>query len=590
MYYGDLVTVVPDKIRISEKELAPIGILDQSVCWSRWVPDRWVAFDAVQPPPHLVISPFEIASWPVLFRLSIFLEDGQGGALAKALHVLAANAFNILAIEGTPAGHHHAVVNVIGEAVEIKFDANTLDAISSFDDRERNFKNGALAANIHQIYAPRLLSYSRRLVEALQDADAGADGRFLRHSFALHRKTDRPRGILYNAEDLPPEVADIGHEQSTRAVTCKWLQNHAFFWIYGEGDVSEKKLIYNARTWALRPEAVWKHQFGETIARLKPPFKAISSINFEEQYLRLTFSPYDRRGNTFRLKLPYAARFSAPGITTQGALAAICATLANHQLTLRSVAAATEYRDSSDERGSYTLLASMEQLAAGAFKSLTEPEKLSLVERAALDAAEAATSVLGKEHCAASFAPPAVSVFAGRTLFVSTKFDWVKSVRPKLIARLRSRAAHFGYVLVLADLDFLDEDHRFLWDGGAPITSNIIRLMRSSDAFLQIIPRSAIEATIELGSLNWVLFESGAAHALHIPCAIAVDSSGDKRLSDWVDKLKAGTERKVFFFASDQDDEQIIDSMEPALEFLANEGRPNRTGRFFASGLSPAAW
>jgi hypothetical protein len=322
VYYGDLVTVVPDKIRISEKELAPIGILDQSVCWSRWVPDRWVAFDAVQPPPHLVISPFEIASWPVLFRLSIFLEDGQGGALAKALHVLAANAFNILAIEGTPAGHHHAVVNVIGEAVEIKFDANTLDAISSFDDRERNFKNGALAANIHQIYAPRLLSYSRRLVEALQDADAGADGRFLRHSFALHRKTDRPRGILYNAEDLPPEVADIGHEQSTRAVTCKWLQNHAFFWIYGEGDVSEKKLIYNARTWALRPEAVWKHQFGETIARLKPPFKAISSINFEEQYLRLTFSPYDRRGNTFRLKLPYAARFSAPGITTQGALAA----------------------------------------------------------------------------------------------------------------------------------------------------------------------------------------------------------------------------------------------------------------------------
>ena len=127
---------------------------------------------------------------------------------------------------------------------------------------------------------------------------------------------------------------------------------------------------------------------------------------------------------------------------------------------------------------------------------------------------------------------------------------------------------------------YLDEDHRFLWKGSAPITTNIIRLMRASDAFLQVIPKSAIAASIAPGSLNWILFESGAAHALHIPCAICVDTSGDQRLSDWIAKLKAGTEKQIFLFSSERDDLHIVRSIESALDFLAAEDRPNKSDRF----------
>ena len=236
MNYGNLVTIVPDKVRISEKELAPIGIIDKSSCWGRWIPDRWQPGSDNAPPPHLVVSPFPNTSWPALFRLTIILENAAHGTLAKVLDVVDQHALNILSIEGTPAGHRHAVVNIIGEAVDLKLKNDAIKRICDIPDGERLFTNDALSELIHARYAPTMLTYADRLESALIAADEKRDGRFLRETFCRHRSVDGPRGILYDYERLSPEYARLGERQSIPAVKCKWLQNHAFFWAYGSGD------------------------------------------------------------------------------------------------------------------------------------------------------------------------------------------------------------------------------------------------------------------------------------------------------------------------------------------------------------------
>ena len=578
MNYGNLVTIVPDKVRISEKELAPIGIIDKSSCWGRWIPDRWQPGSDNAPPPHLVVSPFPNTSWPALFRLTIILENAAHGTLAKVLDVVDQHALNILSIEGTPAGHRHAVVNIIGEAVDLKLKNDAIKRICDIPDGERLFTNDALSELIHARYAPTMLTYADRLESALIAADEKRDGRFLRETFCRHRSVDGPRGILYDYERLSPEYARLGERQSIPAVKCKWLQNHAFFWAYGSGDTTEKKLTFDAPNSALRPDDVWREEFTEIITQLDPPFKAIASINFEEQFFRLTLSREDRFGNTFRLRLPYTASFNSHSVSTRGALAEICSSLSAGDLSLRSISVSTEKRISTGEKGLYTFLAVHPDSRLTGQKS-SEPVRED-IETIAEHGAHAVTRKLAGRGCRIAFSDVRVSTFEARKLFVSTTFDWILDTRLGLLDQLRSLAAEFGYVLVMADLDSLGDEHKYMWDGSAPITTNVIKLMRSSDAFLQIIPKSAVTQFTKDGKLNWILFESGSAHALKLPCAISVDMSGGQCLADWIEKLKAGTEKQIFKFNSETDDAQIRQALRKAISYLANEPRPKRDDRF----------
>lgn len=566
MHHGDIVSILPDKIRISEQELAPIGIGDGSICWGRWVPDRRAgagqeSFD------HLVVSPFETGSWPVLFRVSLVLDDSRPGPLADVLEVLDGEDFNILTIDGTPAGHRHAVINIIGEAVAIRNDRRLLDVARRLDDPRRSFLDPDTQDYVHRRFAPRMLRYAQQLTRAVFDAHGKRP--FLRESFVYGPKPRPDRGTMYDPASLPRPLRDIGRRQATEAVTVQWLQNHAFYWLYGRRDPLPRPLHFDAAQRALRPEGPWLQEFRAATAPLGPPFKAISSLNFLEQYIRLTLSPADQFGRTVRLLVPYTAHYDDRQ-STKGLLSRLVSTISSNFIALRSVTMTTEAREANSEHGLFRILASV---IGGVGNTDFRTE---FARRAAEEGMAAARGLLQSQHCSLDEERVVAEPFGARSLFLSTNFNWLESDRRGLLDELRRIANDHGFILVFGKRELLPPEFAHRWNPNDSITSNVVRLMRSCDAFLQLIPASASAAQDQL---IWLLFESGAAHSLRLPCAICLDTAGGLDVADWTKRLKAGTDKQVYEFSGTQTNERMLEAFEPAIKMLASQTRPDRSSR-----------
>jgi hypothetical protein len=549
MHFGDLITILEDGIRVSEEELEPIGIVDGSTGWAVWLPDlRALADKSRDPrPSHLIVSPFAVSAWPILVRVELKVDDKRG-AMSAATKILRDEGLNILAIDGTPTGHHHATLNIIGEALPIKAQGagNILSHAAGWDARDRHFNNSDIWTYCCKTLAPEMLRYTAKLTQSIVDAncqekEATGHG-FLREAFFDSKRV--LRGVLYGHEDLPADVAELGKVHAATAVQCTWLQELAFFWVYHTNRDNGIRFSYDARTsrlfTALPADTA---SFRAEVSSFSPPFKSITAINSFEQYMRVTLSQADRWGQTVRVTIPFEATF-AEKQNTLGFQHEICKHLED-RFNLRKVSISTQELSDSREKGELTLLLST---------STNAP-----VDQAAMaeisSRVECAAKNIG-EHISVH---PTVSRLGARRLFLSAKYVWLSRSDPRYRV-VRDLAAFHGFELV--DARSPSSVQGFPIRTYENITETAIRLMQCCDAVLQIIPIVAKD------ELQWLLFESGAARALARPTVLCVEcrDSAQRELettvSSWQQALSVaqGTLMIPFYSRSYLEESSAADS------------------------------
>ncbi|WP_128003671.1 hypothetical protein [Piscinibacter defluvii] len=469
------------------------------------------------------------------------------------------------------------MIDIIGDAVSIRSDGQTLEEGYRLADEKRSFLCPSTQEYVHRLFAPRMLRYSESIRQALLDSHS--TGKFLRETFLYSDSPTPGRGTLYDPASLDLSVRTIGEQQSTAAVKCTWLQNHAFFWLFGRDNPEPMALRFDSQSNALRPEPSWREQFNAKTRFLNPPFKSIASLNYFEQYLRITFSESDQYGESVRIKIPYTAKYD-PSHDSRGLLFEITQELAAKRLALRSISMSTDSRTRGAKHGTFRLVASVHDQIPG-FES---PSKKQEYAKAAAEVANSRARIeLSKASCFIEEERPTVTTFGAKTLFLSTSFEWLKTKRPQILKAIQTTAADHGFILVVGDRTLLPKEHEHVWNAADTLTANVLSLLRNSDAFLQLIPRGTIDSPKDPTGLVWLLFESGAAHALRLPCAICLDQSGGIDLQDWTRRLKAGTEKQVYPFAGDMGDDQILEVVDGALRALATQARPGRASKYFGA-------
>jgi hypothetical protein len=554
MQRGSTITVFSNGLRVSEENLATIGVFDGSTCWGLWVPDRnrWpyeTTGDEVATPEHFLISPFEPSSWPILFRVEMFLNNDRPGTLADALAPLAKEGLSIVSIEATPAGHHHAAVTIIGEAMPLKEPNGVLSYLKTTSPFLRTFRNETTWKYVHEVYAPTMLRYCKQITEAVELADNHQP--FLREIFLDSRHARFERGVLYSYADLSSEGdRALGFEQRTRAVRCTWLQNLAFFWLYGRGDAMQ--LHYKSRGQSLKPALPDRPGFGKVLAPFHPPFRAIASFNLLERFLRVVLSSCDLPKRTARITIPFSAKYR-PFQGSRGFQHDLYALLKEKGgLNLREVTMLTRRRNLEEEEGELSLLVSKVKTHLDpSFGSLDEMR--SRVQEIANEAAAGMSRIDCKMTCD----PVAVQRFEAPLLFFSTKFEWMRGDHPNLLQRIDKVAREVGFRLVMGDMERRAELEAIVPEMATEqyVTGAAIKLIQHSSAFLQIIPKRVLERGQGLrGSMNWLEFEFGAAQALEIPCALLVDlGAGD--IFRWKKQLRVANDFPLFgFYGSGTDD------------------------------------
>lgn len=572
MHHSEYITVLDDKIRITEQQLAPLGISDQSICWAKWLPNRRSKSNGSL--QHLVVSPFEVNAWPFLFRIVLALDDSKPGTLASALDVLKKESINILSIDGSRAGHSHSMISIIGEAASLKNDGKIIEFEENLNDADRRFDNEKTNDFVHGHFVPQLLKFGDDLRKTLYLANRERD--FLRSTFVFDKHKGVRRGTLFDPNLLEnSQVKKLALDQCEHAVQCVWLQNHAFFWLYGVHSTEEKTLRFDAKNRCLRPNDRLLGEYFSNARSLGAPFKTVAAIDYKEQYLRLVLSKLDRGHRTFRSILSYAAKYDDRK-DTKGLLSQVVDVIAESSLTIQGINMTTKARSLQSEDGRFSILVSPSEPPSDVAHGSVQQE-ISNILSEALNAATINLKSISGCDIIADF--PVVSPFAPKTLFLSTNFDWLDKDRPGLQKLVVDCAAKHGFLLILGHPDKLPQDLRHKWDTQAPITQNVLNLLRNCDAFLQIIPQIAIQAHRDENKLKWLLFESGAAHGLRIPCTICVDKSTGFHLSEWSKHLGAGIEKTIFQFSGAADDAVIASEIEKAIESLSLVPRPIRKSR-----------
>lgn len=567
MQYGSVVTVLNDGIRISEDQLEPIGIFDQSECWGVWLPDpNWSLNDGKQPPEHLVVSPFPPSSWPLLFRVELKLDD-TAGTLSDALKVLNDEGFNILGIQGTPTGHRHATVTIIGESVEIKVKkSRLLLERGDFPEETRDFKNKALQSYIHTQLAPEMLGYSDRIRTKLLEADKNS--MFLRSTFldpghpqfGSFYQDRYKQGLLYSLDRFDdPKAKGLSQEQHIPAVTCRWLQNLAFFWLYGRSanDNDAERFEYKSFSWTLKPKQERAcREFGARVAIFKPPFRTIAAFNLDEDYVRLMLSDRDLPDRTAFVKLTYQAAVTRA--STKGFQYHIYNGIKD-SLILRSVSLTTNSRSNKREDCKLYLLASRKdniELRKQDNKGPFDEAKAKISA-----AVTAATTYLTEQGCTISVEPE-VAPLRSRILFFSTRFEWLAAKEP-LYDDLVREAAKWGFKLITDWEQKRDALVEMLTQGETKIDERVLKIIRGSDALALLIPESVLKEDPakhgpEAEGLHWLLYEYGIAKGLNKKCVVYVD--GDRGVSEyeWGRILKVSGNVEVQKFSSRLADELLL--------------------------------
>lgn len=540
MRYGDLVTLQSDGVQIAPKELEPIGIYPGSDSWGVLLPD-WDKRNAEQRPDNLLISPFMPCSWPILIRLVLRLWRPDGdqhrpgeGPLHKAAEVLARHGLNILSYDCTPTGYHHLTWTLVGEHEALRLDKHGILAQGRAWSREqRTLESTELLEYAQDHLAPAMLRYGRSLEQALLEANE--EHEFLHPAFADDTKAFG--GRIYDARRLVDDVRQDGAEQEIRPVRWRWLQDLAFFWLYGAGEENPLRIRYEMPSHSLKlDELADGVRYRRALTGCAPPdplafepSRALALFDTDEQYVRVI---PDRQCKV-RVRVTYAVRFPEPP-TTRGILRDVLHHLDAQGVNVLHVANSTREGRPESEVNSVDFIGVIKEGGEEAVNRLRRDLN--------------ATTVNSSPWLHDLTLEP--GLITPRHLFVSTRFRWKRwnnSAVRGLIIRL---ALQYGFTPIILDnqepsyrLPHLQQSFT-----GHYVLPETVASIQYADAFLQIIPcfLEATRATVD-ERLRWLNTELGVAVGRNLPHEVCLDPGLGKKIKDFKEVLLKGGYRIVEF-------------------------------------------
>lgn len=584
MFYGDIVTLDEDGIRVRPKALQPIGIFNESRCWGVRVPE-------VKPkprkrrhirPPHLVISPFHPVSWPFLIRLELKLKH-EPGALYNAANLLQSKGINLLYAQCTPSGSMHATCNIIGEATTIrgKFQADKeeLDRKYPFprvESREKDKKAAYQAVRdlANNIAREMFYCVARLRKEVLDPEDKKSHNP---HTF-LHDRIVNHLQYLYDPDELresdgsKPDDGVSAHEQAEMQlpipVSAQWLYNLPFFALYGGGQDTPFALKYDGNSSSLKfdcpevlrnfPEYIHDSDLADTPDPLGAlPTLAIASYDTYEHYAR--FIPVPRRTMnrkvtrievTYRIPSPHNKK----GDAAAGLLAEIGHRARQEGVNLLHVSNKVTESGYDHESGSISLLGEFEREPVSIKSSRTQlEEKLKSIDIPRRKQSEEDERDVGQSNLQITCVE--VIPYRVRELFVSMKFDHPR--HKFLCDTIKQAASRAGFTAYIVET-FTKR-----------ATETISRKMSECQAFLQLLMFREDEDPDNVG-FSWLDFEYGMATGLNLARIRLVDVVR-RPYEWWLNRLGTDRDQYVKKFRTDLSDDKLEDIIQKAVNELAKD-------------------
>jgi hypothetical protein len=598
MYYVDDILIMENGLRIAPKALLPIGIAEGSLCWGLEVVAAPRIHDAKHPSkdkeeqlPHIPISAFYPTNWHILFRVVIEMRN-RIGVMAETAEILKAQNFNILSTQCGPAGHNHATWHIIGEALSLKCDVDEAlkqvigdyfkPGMSAFDPPNKIFRE-ELTSRVSE----KMLRYSIDLEKAIRDADKVPRAVGERAHKFLHARFADLNTLIYIGTSLSEDIREQSNELLTQPVTCNWLQNLAVFRIYSEArqkraphqsaahvatgqgkyrkisNVSYDEPIsfkYDSATSLLKPVGNENEKiYNELIEKYvgghdQLPIRAIGGFNHREHYVRIVVAERAKRKRQVSIHVPYKLAFDSENQKSQassiGLLRDVTREVKDSDTNLSYISNTMTEFSKNREEGIISLMGIVKQ------NSITKGYLNKLKSR--LNNIDAPNDVL-------RVGPIEVVPVSAKGIFISTKFDWMKNVKPALKLGIENAAQRHGFVPVWGDPQLNPVSKK----ESRELAENTINRICTSHVFLQIIPAEtrARERNDKdnKNDMQWLVYELGIACGSQLPCAVCIDKNDPDRLP----KVAHGWAN--FYFDSAKDTEEILKELNQAFIYLEDK-------------------
>jgi hypothetical protein len=600
MYYVDDILMLESGLRIASKALLPIGIAEGSLCWGLEVMAAPRIYNETRPVedkeeqlPHLLVSAFYPTNWHILFRVVIEMRN-RIGVLAETAEILKAQDFNILSTQCGPAGHNHATWHIIGEALSLKDEVDkALKQVikahfqpdrSAFDSSNNEFRR-VLTSNVSE----KMLRYSIDLENAIRAADevpeAEGDNK---HKF-LHARFADLNTLIYIGTSLSDDITEQSKELLTQPVTCNWLQNLAVFRIYSEarqkpaqnkdgGQIAQGQVKYRKRSNATYNEPI-SFRYDSATALLRPagvddlriykeliekygggreqlPIRAIGGFNHQEHYVRIVVPEQAKRSRQVSIRVAYSLNFDGENDKAQASSIGL----------LRDVTKEVKDSDTNLNYISNTMTEFSKNREEGIISLMGISEK-SKITKTYLDLLKSKLNEIDAPNDGLKVGPIEISAVGAKRMFVSTKFDWLRAVRPVLRGEIANAAKRHGFDPVWGDPQLTSDSQNKSESRG--LAENVTDRICTSQVFLQIIPAQTREESRadkkNERDMEWLNYELGVACGARLPCAVCIDKNDQER----VPRFAYGWAN--FIFDSDQETPDIIKELEQAFIHLEDK-------------------
>jgi hypothetical protein len=565
MIFSNVSRVQERGFELDPASLERIGIFDQSVCWGVWVPDPRGDLARRK---HLLISPVHPSVWPFLLRMEIKLRDDRG-RMAAAMKFLVDSQINVQFTECAKSGHHHATWTVVADTNDVRGRLEKdFGDIRRLPDDERGYGSPRLQAFSDEL-AAQMLDKAVTLPTAMLDAHR-ADESYrkgkLDSGFLHNRIVDKHLiPFFYDPRAMPTsELVEVAEKGLPQAVTCRWMQNLAFFAIYGDMR-NPMRLQYDHSTRLLKPSDRSTQSLHKILERQGQPTllpaAAVASVDTSGLYLRIEIvEPTEVQTRFFQANIEYEIGFAtsiAPGKsdTTRGLLLSVCDQLASHEVDLVKIANRTTHRDHQGEAGSISLIG---RTATPINPSLIEELNRSLASKCRPESNDSRCKVT-----------PKTTQFRSKVIFLSRRTNM--PCQDQVISVLESIANDWGMVLE-------DANNRL----GKKIDEEVETGVIECDGVLQIVSysseevdRSRTEAAGVVPDLKWLLHEYGMAIGAGKPHVRVFDTT-QRILEHWRTLVPIRTNEVAGEYKMYMKDVELRTIFEPAFAALAQQIARNK--------------
>ncbi|HEU4453203.1 MAG TPA: hypothetical protein VFR81_09080 [Longimicrobium sp.] len=564
MIFSNVVRVHERGFHVDAADIERIGVFDKSVCWGVWVPDPRGNGNPHQR-KHLLISPIHPSVWPFLLRLEIKLRDAPGRMAVAAAHLFDSR-LNIQLAESAISGHHHATWNVVAEAVDVR--GNLTDAfveIQRIPDADKVYLNPQLEAFANRLAAKmfaREVQLPKLLIEAHRK-DPTYNPSMVDSGFLHNRIVDKAG--FYDVSAIPRKLKAAAERGLPQAVTCRWMQNLAFFAVYGDM-ASPIRLQYDESAGLLKlPDAARLDDILERQGQPTTlPANGIASFDTSELYLRIDIvEPTEMQDRYLEATVDYDLGFAStvPGQddTASGFWLSVCEEAAREKIDLVKISNRTTDRDYRREAGSIMLIG-----------KTSNPMTDSFIEQLDGSLSRECRPRTSVSRCKAT---AKTSRFRNYTIFLSRRTNMPRLEEIEKV--VKEIAARRGFTVEVV------KDN---W--GELIDEDVEKKVLGCDAFLQIISYSEEELDRRrntrdgevLPQLRWLFHEYGLAIGAGKP-HIRMFDIAHCSFEEWKRIVSTRSSESAGEYKSDDGSSVLSAKFEKALANLAHKIDKSRRSR-----------